>query len=175
MLVDQADEDVLERALAGVQVLEADAEVAHPPEQGRDAGPLGIGVEGVEQFVAVGLERQVPFGELGRDRLHHLGEVQGQLLAAELLHQGRLLLDQDQLALADHADPVGHLLGLLDIMGGEDDGDAALAEAPDQLPHVAAQLDVDAGGRLVEEQDVGLVAERLGDHHPALHAARQVP
>ena len=44
----------------------------------------------------------------------------------------------------------------------------------DQLPHVAAQLDVDAGGRLVEEQDFGLVAERLGDHHPALHAARQL-
>ena len=40
-------------------------------------------------------------------------------------------------------------------------------------PHVAPQLDVDAGGRLVEEQDLRLVRERLGDHHAALHAARQ--
>ena len=41
------------------------------------------------------------------------------------------------------------------------------------LPHVPAQLDVDAGGRLVEEQDLRLVRQRLGDHHPALHAAGQ--
>ena len=41
------------------------------------------------------------------------------------------------------------------------------------LPHVLAQLDVDAGGRLVEEQDLRLVRQRLGDHHAALHAAGQ--
>ena len=42
-----------------------------------------------------------------------------------------------------------------------------------QLPHVAAQLDVDAGGGLVEEQDLRLVRQRLGDQHAALHAAGQ--
>jgi hypothetical protein len=36
-----------------------------------------------------------------------------------------------------------------------------------------AQLDVDARGRLVEKQDLRLVRQRLGDHHPALHAAGQ--
>ena len=41
------------------------------------------------------------------------------------------------------------------------------------LPHVLAQLDVDAGGRLVEEQDLRLVRQRLGDQHAALHAAGQ--
>ncbi len=56
-------------------------------------------------------------------------------------------------------------------MGGEDDGDAAFAQAPHHLPHVAAKLDVDAGGGFVQEQDLRLVAERLGDHHPPLHAA----
>jgi hypothetical protein len=78
-----------------------------------------------------------------------------------------------QLAFADDAHPVGHLLGLLDIMGGEDDGDAAFAKLAHHLPHVAPQLDVDARGGLVQEQDLGLVGERLGDHHPALHAAGQ--
>ena len=48
-----------------------------------------------------------------------------------------------------------------------------VAQPPDQRPHVAPQVDVDAGGRLVEEQDVRLVGERLGDHRPPLHAARQ--
>ena len=40
-----------------------------------------------------------------------------------------------------------------------------------QLPHVAAQLHVDAGGGLVEEQDLRLVRQCLGDQHAPLHAA----
>ena len=40
---------------------------------------------------------------------------------------------------------VGHLLGFLDVVRGQDDGDAALAQAAHHLPHVAPQLDVDAG------------------------------
>ena len=48
-----------------------------------------------------------------------------------------------------------------------------LAQAPDHRPHVAAQLDVDPGGGLVEEQHARLVRQGLGDHHPALHAAGQ--
>ena len=41
------------------------------------------------------------------------------------------------------------------------------------LPHVLAQFDVDAGGRLVEKQDLRFVRQRLGDHQAALHAAGQ--
>ena len=47
------------------------------------------------------------------------------------------------------------------------------AQRAHHLPHVAPQLDVDAGGRLVEEQDLRLVRQRLGDHHAPLHAAGQ--
>jgi hypothetical protein len=47
------------------------------------------------------------------------------------------------------------------------------AQARGPSPTCRAQLDVDAGGGLVEEQDRRLVAQRLGDHHPALHAAGQ--
>ena len=93
---------------------------------------------------------------------------------AELAHEPGLVLDQDDAALVDDADPVGHLLGLLDIVGGEDHGDALVAQPAHERPHVAAEIDVDAGGRLVEEQDLGLMGERLGDHHPPLHAARQL-
>ena len=45
--------------------------------------------------------------------------------------------------------------------------------AAHHLPHVPPQLDVDAGGGLVEEQDLRLVRQRLRDHHATLHAARQ--
>ena len=41
------------------------------------------------------------------------------------------------------------------------------------FPHALAQFDVDARGRLVEEQDLRLVRQRLRDHHAALHAAGQ--
>src|SRR3546814_4459691 len=54
-----------------------------------------------------------------------------------------------------------------------DDGDASLAQFADQFPHVAAQFDVDPGGRFVQEEHARFVGERLGDHHAALHAAGQ--
>ena len=89
---------------------------------------------------------------------------------AELSHQPSLVLDQDDAAPVDDADAVGHLLGLLDVMRRQDHGDALFAQPAHQRPHVAAQIDVDAGRRLVEEQNFRLMAERLGDHHPPLHA-----
>ena len=46
-------------------------------------------------------------------------------------------------------------------------------QRPHHFPHALAQFDVDARGRLVQEQDLRLVRQRLGDHHPALHAAGQ--
>src|SRR5471030_1621614 len=89
------------------------------------------------------------------------------------MHQHRFVLHQDQLALADHPDAVGHMLGLLDVVRGEDDGYAACAQSAHHLPHVAAKFDVYAGAWFVEEQDLRFVRQGLGDHHPALHAARK--
>src|SRR5205085_8864237 len=51
------------------------------------------------------------------------------------------------------ADAIRHLLGFLDVVRGEDDGDAGAAQAAYDLPHVLAQLDVDTGGGLVEKQN----------------------
>jgi hypothetical protein len=58
-------------------------------------------------------------------------------------------------------------------VGSQDDGDALVAQGAHQVPHVAAQFDIHASRRLVEEQYVGLVAQGLGDHDPALHAPGQ--
>ena len=53
-------------------------------------------------------------------------------------------------------------------------GDALVAAEPlDLLPHVGAHLGVEAGGRLVEEQDARPVDEREPDVEPPLHAARE--
>ena len=63
-------------------------------------------------------------------------------------------------------------LGLLQVVGGQDDGGALLAvDAAHVLPHAAAQLDIDAGGGLVEDQQLRPVHQGPGDHQATLHAA----
>ena len=88
-------------------------------------------------------------------------QVQAQFLAAQLAHQLRLVFHQYQLAAIDDADAVGHLLGFLDVMRGQDDGDAAGAQLTHHLPHVAAQFHVDAGRGFVEEQYLGSCTSAL--------------
>ncbi len=138
----QADEDVLQRALAGLQVLEVDARLAEPAQQRRRCrcarpGRRRCRPARCRRPTAPADQSASAAGMACQRAL----QVQGQLLLAELLHQRGLLLDQDQLALVDHADAVGHLLGLLDVVGGQDDGDAAgrAARAPSPTCRGAAR------------------------------------
>ena len=58
-------------------------------------------------------------------------------------------------------------------MGGEQDRHQLVArQALDLVPQLGARLGVQAGGRLVEEQDLGAVDEAHRQVEPALHAAR---
>ncbi|MNN54343.1 hypothetical protein D3C81_1691560 [compost metagenome] len=75
--------------------------------------------------------------------------------------------------MVDDADVAAQLLSLFQVMGGEDDGDAFLVQLGEEAPHRTAQLDIDARGRLVENQQARLVDQGAGDHQPALHAAGQ--
>jgi ABC-2 type transport system ATP-binding protein len=61
-----------------------------------------------------------------------------------------------QHAAVDDRDPVGQDVGLLEVLGGEEDGHAAADELGDHVPHVRAAARVQAGRRLVEEEHVGL-------------------
>jgi hypothetical protein len=93
--------------------------------------------------------------------------------AADLgLELGRRSLGDD-LAPVDDPDPVGELLGLLEVLGGEEDGDPLVArEMRNLIPERGPALDVEAGGRLVEEQNPGPVQEREREIEAALHPAR---
>ena len=76
-------------------------------------------------------------------------------------------------AAVDDADAVGELVGLLEVLRGEQDGHAQLVVEPlHLLPHAGAADRVEPGGRLVEEQHVGVVHQRGGEVEPATHAAR---
>ena len=72
----------------------------------------------------------------------------------------------------DDRQPVAELVGLLEVLRGEEDRRAARVDAAQLVPDRQPARRVQAGGRLVEEQDVGLVHERRGEVEPALHAAR---
>ena len=67
---------------------------------------------------------------------------------------------------------MGELVGLFEVLRGEEEGDAVLAvEALDVVPEVLSADGVEAGGGLVQEDDRGLVDERRGEVEAALHAA----
>ena len=75
-------------------------------------------------------------------------------------------------AVHDH-EPVTELLGLVHVVRREHEGDARLLQSIEALPQHVARLRVETGGRLVEQQDLGLVDQGARDRQPALHAARQ--
>ena len=91
-------------------------------------------------------------------------------LALELI--GRAL--GDHLAAVDDRQPRGELVGLLQVVGRQQHGLAAAqrASARDLLPHLGADLGVEPGRRLVEEQHLRVVDERHRDVQPPLHPAR---
>ena len=63
--------------------------------------------------------------------------------------------ERGELAARDDRDPVAQLLGFVHRVRREQHGDAAVAQVADELPRGGAGVRVHAGGRLVEEHDVG--------------------
>src|SRR5699024_9992773 len=57
----------------------------------------------------------------------------------------------DDRPMVDDGDPVGQLVGFLEVLRGQQDGDAGGDEAADGLPHLVRSSGMRAGGRFVEE------------------------
>ena len=72
----------------------------------------------------------------------------------------------------DEDQPVAHLLELAEVVGRHQHGAARAGQRADQRPHLAHALGVEAVGRLVEDQQVGVAEQRGGDAEPLLHAQR---
>ena len=65
-------------------------------------------------------------------------------------------------------------LGLVEIGGRDQDGHALVAQAIEDAPEIAARHRIDAGRRLVEQQDLRRVNQRAGEAELLLHAAREL-
>ena len=76
------------------------------------------------------------------------------------------------LPVVDDPDAVAEDVRLLEVLRGQEDGDAVLLREPaDLLPERVRALRVEAGGRLVEEEEARPVDEREREVEAALHAA----
>ena len=107
-------------------------------------------------------------GALGAVRVGQL-DVQRRLADARLQRVRRPLGDEP--AGGDDADAVGELLGLLEVLRGEEDGRAVVVERAHLAPQRAAARRVQAGRRLVEEQHARPVHEREREVEPPPHPA----
>src|SRR3546814_7342901 len=94
------------------------------------------------------------------------------LLLAELGHQRGLVFDQHDFAVVDDADAIGHLLGFLDVVRGENNGDAAFTQRAYHLPHVVTPFHVDTRAGLIEEQALRLM--RSEEHTSDLRSLMRI-
>ena len=83
----------------------------------------------------------------------------------------RIVYDAD-LAASDNGHPVTELVGLFQVVGGEQNGQPLiLIELSDVVPETLAALDVESQRRFVEKDHLGFVDQRRGDVELAAHAA----
>ena len=81
----------------------------------------------------------------------------------------------DHVALLHHHHAVAIGRGEAEIVGDQDGRHAALrGELDDQVHHRLLRGDVEAGGRLVGDQQLRPAGERQRDHHALAHAAREL-
>ena len=99
------------------------------------------------------------------DRVRVLGLVE-HLLRRALL---------DHLAGVHHADPVAHRADHAEVVGDQQDRRVGLGpQRAHEVEHLGLDGGVEAGGRLVEHEQLRVAGERHGDHDPLLHAAREL-
>ena len=77
-------------------------------------------------------------------------------------------------AVAHHHRPVDQRHHRAELVGDEHDGRAALLEAAERVGERLLVGQVDAGGGLVEQEQLGLAGQRAGDEHPLLLAAGEL-
>ena len=122
-------------------------------------------------------ERVVVAGGGGEERAAAVRRASGSANCSRMWPPGMRRLSSSARALGDdpavvqHRDPVGQLVGLVQVLRGQEDRHAAGHELADDLPHGAAAARVQPGGRLVEEDQPRVADQGHGQVEAAPHAA----
>src|SRR5579883_630635 len=111
------------------------------------------------------------------DRLHVVVaadlDVEGMAAPEHALGEFRHRAEQHDLALVEERDAVAHRLHAVEQMGRDQDGDAVGLEAADHVQKLEGRLRIEAGGRLVQYGDRGLLHRDLRKAEPLPHAPRE--
>src|SRR5690606_20133255 len=136
-----------------------------PADRDLDVGPFG----GEVGETAGDLQGRAAGGDLLHDPAVAVVELDGG--AAEAFFElGGGPVGDDAPAVQDH-DPVGEDVGLLQVLGGEEDRGAVRGQGGDLVPQRLAAAGVQPGGRLVEEDQPRPRDEADRDVELAAHAA----
>src|SRR6476661_3733806 len=82
--------------------------------------------------------------------------------------------ESDDFTVVHDSDAIAEAFGLFDVVGGHDDGFLFLLELFDDVVNLAANLGIEAGGRLIEEENFGIVDEGHGKSETLFLAARKL-
>ncbi len=170
----EGDEEVLERRVVGGQPARLDPARGEPGEERRHR-PVDLAHgEPDRQRRRAGPPRRS--GQVGEDRRRDLavGLELDDVLGAERGDERRRGAQGEDPAAVDDRDPVAEPRRLFHVVGGEQDRPPALLEPLDDLPDLAARGRVEPGGRLVEEQHLGVADQRAGERQALLLAAGEL-
>ena len=175
----QLQEHIVQRGPAQPDVADADLGPAQP--RGRllhQREPVARGREGepVRALIGLGITAADP-GEqrLGPVTLPRAGQFHLQDLAADAVLElvpGSL---RDHLPAVDDRDPVGQLIGFLQVLGGQQQRGPLALQLPHDGPDLVAAARIQARGRLVEEQHLRARQQARRDVEPAPHPAGVSP
>ncbi len=168
-LARERQEDVIEVGGLDDQLADVDRGAVEPVEElAKGAGPSVVrDLEGHRLLVG----RRGPEDPRGPLELPGAGEREPDVSARhEPLELRRRPLGH-HLATVEDGDRVGEAIGLVEVLGGQEDGHTRRDELPDDLPHDAPASRVEPCRRLVEEDDPGIADERHGQVEAPAHAA----
>ena len=171
----QLQENIVQRGPAQPDVADADLGPAQP--RGRllhQREPVARGREGEPVRALVGL--RITAAHPGEHRLRPVtlpcaGQFHLQDLAADAVLElvpGSL---RDHLPAVDDGDPVGQLIGFLQVLGGQQERCPLALQLAHDGPDLVAAARIQARGRLVEEQHLRARQQARRDVEPAPHAA----
>ena len=114
-----------------------------------------------------------PWAESGHERV---GDIRHHQLPAARLERHHLVQRArgDQASLSQNGDSTAQRLGVAQYVGAEKHRTAAIAEPQDEAANFAAAEGIEAGHRLVENHELGIVHERLCDSHALQHPFREL-
>ena len=96
------------------------------------------------------------------------------VIAAQLGNQLARRAQGDHLAVIDDRHTIAQALGLVHVVRRQQDRSARGAEVANEVPQLPARLRIEPGGRLVEEQEIGIPDQRARDRESLALPAGQI-